>query len=111
MRMVGWSKKKDAEYKHGAPKAVLDLVVEALEQTCPGSGGEPLSIDELSQYVVHPETGREFPEYYTRTCLRWLGGLGLVKKFCHSGYAFTSKAGDDPSAVVEAHWKRLPVEG
>jgi hypothetical protein len=108
LRMIGWSKKKGGEYKHEAPKVVLDLVVEALAQN--GPDGEPMPMEELLEYVVHPETGREFPEYYTRTCLRWLRKVGLVKKYGHSGYGFTAKASDDPDPVVEAHRKQLPIQ-
>ena len=105
LRMVGWSDKKGSEYRHEAPREVLDLVVEVLEQTC--GGEEPLPIDEILPNIVHPDTGREFPEYYTRTCLRWLQGLGLVKKHGHRGYAFTSRATDNPSKIIARHWQEL----
>jgi hypothetical protein len=107
LRMIGWSKKKNGEYRHEAPKEVLAVLVETLEQSC--CGGDPIPMDELLPEIVHPETGRRFPEYYARTYLRWLRELGLVKKFGHSGYGFTGKVGEDPGPIIEAHWKKLPI--
>jgi hypothetical protein len=107
LKMIGWT--KNGEYTHEAPKVVLDVLVDTLMQ----SGGleEPVPLSEILPHLAHPETGQEFPEYHSRTFMRWLRTIHVVKKEGHKGYYFAKGLGDDPWPTIEDHWNRLTVQG
>lgn len=107
LRMIGWSRKHGGEYKHEAPKAVLKILVDTLIEC--GAQEEPVSTDDILPNIVHPETGREYPEYHSRTLMRWLREIGVVKREGHKGYYFAAEIGGDPWPTIDAHWDRLPT--
>jgi hypothetical protein len=108
LKMIGWSD-KNGEYTHEAPKDVLNILVDTLIQA--GALEEPIPIGEILPQLVHPETGHEFPEYHSRTFLRWLRTIGVVKREGHKGYYFAARIGDDPWPTIEAKWNELPGLG
>jgi hypothetical protein len=105
LRMIGWT--KNGEYTHDAPRVVLDAMVDTLRDA--GGLEEPIPLGEILPQLVHPETGQEFPEYHSRTFMRWLRTIGVVKKEGHKGYFFAKGLGDDPWPTIEDHWNRLTV--
>jgi hypothetical protein len=100
--MIGWSKKGGSEYKHEAPKSVLDVLVSALDKAC--RDREAVPIDEILP-LKDPETGTDYPEYYARCFLRWLRHIEIVTKHGHQGYSIKKAA--DLGSTINSHWKRL----
>jgi hypothetical protein len=106
LRMIGWT--KNGEYTHEAPRVVLDVMVDTLRDA--GGLEEPIPLGEILPQLVHPETGQEFPEYHSRTFMRWLRTINVVKRDGHKGYYFAKSVGDDPWPTIEDHWNRLAVQ-
>jgi hypothetical protein len=104
--MVGWSKKGQAEYTHVAPRSALDALLEKLVEAC--ESDEIASTHDLLP-LSNPWSGKHFPEYYARTCLRWLRSIGLVKKYGHRGYSI--KTDVEYESIIESRWKRLAARG
>ena len=100
--MVGWSKKGSTEYKHEAPRTVLDKLVSALASVC--SNQESVPFKELP-LLEDPETGVAFPQYYVRTFLRWLRTIGVIEKNGHQGYSIAKSI--NPESTINLHWRRL----
>jgi hypothetical protein len=105
LRMIGWT--KNGEYTHDAPKVALEVLVDTLVQA--GGLEEPVPLREILPELVHPETGQEFPDYHSRTFMRWLRTIKAVEKEGHKGYYFAKGIGDDPWPTIEDHWNRLTV--
>jgi hypothetical protein len=79
---VGWSKREKAEYKHKAPRSVVDSVVEALRGVARGQG--PITIPDL--LPLKSSSGEELPSYQVYLCLAWLRKLSLIDQHGREGY-------------------------
>jgi ankyrin repeat protein len=102
LTMIGWSKKGQTEYKHEAPRSILEILVSALLDR--SVNRESVPIDELLP-IRDPETNTEFPQYQVRLFLRWLRHIGIVTKHGHQGYSIRKTA--DLQSTVNAGWRRL----
>jgi hypothetical protein len=100
---IGWSKKQKAEYRHKAPKAVVLLVVQALQQK--GSGGERFTFEELLPFRDRG-TGADVPSYQAYLALAWLRHENLIVQHGRQGYSLP--ANNNLMDAVEERWKLLP---
>lgn len=100
---IGWSKKQRAEYRHKAPKAVVLLVAQALEQK--GAGGERFTFEELLPFRDR-DTGADVPSYQAYAVLAWLRKEELIVQHGRQGYSLAQNI--SVMGAVEERWKLLP---
>jgi hypothetical protein len=100
---IGWSKKQKAEYRHKAPKAVVLLVAQALQQK--GAGGERFTFEELLPFRDRG-TGADVPSYQAYLALAWLRHENLIVQHGRQGYSLP--ANNNLMDAVEDRWKLLP---
>jgi hypothetical protein len=100
--MTGWSKKAQREYEHKVPKPEMEkLITVFLEKT---AIEETVTVKALLETLNNDESDN-YPDYYARTCLRWLLRLGLVIKNGHLGYSIKNR--DTIREEIENNWNRL----
>jgi hypothetical protein len=100
---VGWSKKRNSEYSHKAPKRLVDVVARAVADA--GAGGAVFNTDHLLP-VYDPEGGHEVPTYQAYLTLRWLRDKGLVERHGRRGYSLKDPQG--LQAALDKLWSSLP---
>lgn len=98
---IGWSKAGKKEYRHKAPKHVLDVLVKKLETL--GKSGRTFTMEEL--LPLADADGNELPAYQTYVWLAWLRSTGLVKQHGRQGYSVRS--GDLSTSKLVSHWERI----
>jgi hypothetical protein len=100
---IGWSKKQKAEYRHKAPKAVVLLVAQALQQK--GAGGERFTFEELLPFRDR-DTGADVPSYQAYLVLAWLRHENLIVQHGRQGYSLAANM--NLMDALEERWKLLP---
>jgi len=100
---IGWSKKRKAEYRHKAPKAVVHSVAEGLQRR--GATGERFTFEELLPFRDR-ETQAELPSYQTYLTLAWLRQENLIVQHGRQGYSLVPNI--NLMDAVEERWKLLP---
>jgi hypothetical protein len=100
---IGWSKKQKSEYRHKAPKAVVDSVADGLQKR--GAGGERFTFEELLPFRDR-ETQAELPSYQTYLTLAWLRQENLIVQHGRQGYSLPTNI--KLTDAVEERWKLLP---
>jgi hypothetical protein len=100
---IGWSKKQKAEYRHKAPKAVVLLVAQALQQK--GAGGERFTFEELLPFRDR-DTGADVPSYQAYLALAWLRHENLIVQHGRQGYSLAANI--NLMDALEERWKLLP---
>ena len=100
---TAWSKRQKKEYRHRAPRTVIEVLVTGIGRL--GSTGL-ISTEELFP-LTDPVDGNEVPSYQAYLCLAWLREEGLIEKRGRQGYAVAST--DDMMPLVQMRWERLPV--
>jgi hypothetical protein len=98
---IAWSRKEKSEYRHKAPRAIVDLLVARLLELSPG--GESVTTDVLFP-LVEPNGG-EVPSYQAYLCLAWMRHLKVVAQDGRSGYHVLDAM--NLRATVAEGWKAL----
>ena len=84
---ISWSKSKNSEYIHKAPKRVLEKLIEVLLEL--GGNGEVVPTD--SMFPLQQDD-KEYPDYQSYLCLLWLKQNKLVIHHGREGYQVTDVA-------------------
>jgi hypothetical protein len=89
---VSWSKTKNSEYIHKAPKRVLDKLIEVILEL--GGNGEVVPTDTMFPLADGDD---QYPDYQSYLCLLWLKQKKLVEHHGREGYQIR-----DPKSFVES---------
>jgi hypothetical protein len=81
---IGWSKKQRAEYRHKAPKSVVQRIAEIIAQK--GSGSQRVVFEDILPNP-DPVTGAEVPMYQAYLAVAWLRHEKLIVKHGRQGYS------------------------
>ena len=97
---VSWSKSKNSEYIHKAPKRVLEKLIEVLLEL--GGNGEVVPTD--SMFPLQ-QGDKEYPDYQSYLCLLWLKQNKLVIHHGREGYQVADVA--TLKTTCEQMWAEL----
>jgi hypothetical protein len=100
---IGWSKREKKVYRHKAPKRVVVLVSESLQQAA--QDGERFVMDQILP-IRDRETDSDVPSYQAYLSLAWLRKEKLIVQHGRQGYSLRPET-DLPNAVEE-RWNVLP---
>jgi len=99
---LGWSKRQKKEYRHRAPKRLVELLAQRLAEV--GKEGKLLTTDDLLP-LHDPDDGSEFPTYQGYIGLAWFVTAGLIERHGRQGYTVCDP--DAMKARIEALWRAL----
>ena len=74
---TGWSRKKRKEYRHRAPKKVLDQVQKKLEKL--GAGGKLFTMEDVLP-IMDPDTDKEISSYQIYLYVAYLQQQGKITR-------------------------------
>jgi hypothetical protein len=74
---TGWSRKKRKEYRHRAPKKVLDQVQKKLEKL--GAGGKLFTMEDVIP-IMDPDTDKEISSYQIYLYVAYLQQQGKITR-------------------------------
>ena len=74
---IGWSKKKRQEYRHRAPKNVLDLLREKLEKL--GANSKTFTMENILP-LTDPASGKDTPSYQVYLAVAYLEHEGQLER-------------------------------
>ena len=100
---IGWSKKAKNEYRHKAPREVIDLLLDRLVQV--GAPGHLFTTEDV--FPLHGKGDSEVPSYQAYLALAWLKALGLVVQYGRQGYKLPTTTSIKP--LIEREWDNLPT--
>ena len=100
---IGWSKREKKAYRHKAPKRVVLLVSQALQQA--GQHGDRFVMEQILP-IRDPENDTDVPSYQAYLSLAWLRKEKLIVQHGRQGYSLRPKA--KLTDAVEEGWKLLP---
>jgi hypothetical protein len=100
---IGWSKRERKVYRHKAPKSVVLLVSQALQQA--GQDGDRFVMGEILP-IRDRENDTDVPSYQAYLSLAWLRKEKLIVQHGRQGYSLHPEI-NLPDAVEE-RWKLLP---
>jgi len=101
---IGWSRRQRREYRHRAPKRVVDALATRLSNC--GAASKLFTTEDI--FPLPGDGGQEVPSYQAYLCLAWLRKEGLVLMRGRQGYTVPRPEQIDRS-VAEC-WQRLPDE-
>ena len=99
---VGWSKRQKKEYRHRAPRWLIDTLLKRLFEV--GREGKLFTTDDLLP-LHEPADGTEAPTYQVYIVLAWLVKAGVIVKHGRQGYTVC-----DPGSLADradALWREL----
>jgi hypothetical protein len=100
---IGWSKREKKVYRHKAPKRVVLLVSEALQQE--GLHQKRFVMDQILP-IHDPESDSDVPGYQAYLSLAWLRKEKLIIQHGRQGYSLQRDT--NLTDAVEERWKLLP---
>ncbi len=98
---LGWSKREKKEYRHRAPRLVVDLLATKLAEVAKGG-----TFTTENLFPLLEEDGTEVSSYQAYLCLAWLRKAGLVAQQGRQGYTVADP--DELPEAVEEAWGTLP---
>jgi hypothetical protein len=99
---IGWSKRGKKEYRHKAPRRVVDCLVRALAEA--GCDGDVVTTDRIFT-LVGANGVADLPLYQCYVALRWMCDQGIVTQHGRQGYTVTSP--QTLSEQVGAAWESM----
>jgi hypothetical protein len=99
---IGWSKKEKREYRHKAPRFVVDCLRDRILSV--GGRGKLAATDDLFP-LDNANDGTEIPTYQSYLCLAWFRKERLIRQEGRQGYRVR-----DPQSFteeLEKCWKNL----
>jgi hypothetical protein len=100
---IGWSKREKKVYRHKAPKRIVLLVSQALQQS--GLDHDRFMMEQVLP-IRDPENDADVPSYQAYLSLAWIRKEKLIMQHGRQGYSL--RPGTNLKDAVEERWKVLP---
>jgi len=98
---IGWSKSSRSEYEHKAPRAVINVLIDAISDV------KSKRFSTEAVFPLRTHDGAVIPDYQSYLCLAWLVDIRAIERDGRQGYRLQKKA---LRPLVETSWERLATK-
>ena len=94
---IGWSKKKEKEYTHKAPKTVFDQTIQAMASLSQMGNGSVMAEEIIERMTNH--SSEHTPSYQLYTVLGLLQDCDCIQKIGREGYRWSEQLEDNAAKI------------